>query len=161
MTDSQDGPADEASAYGERSGAFDQDPVQDPDELLEVIEREDNAHRVLAAMRQFIRRDDTAALERAVAVYVRSARARGEPIEVVLGTLQAVADELERDAAPGFRQRDTPLRNVLLRGVLLAFYGAETVQREASARRARVERRKTPRSEAPAQDDSNGTVSGG
>src|ERR1043166_9514695 len=90
-------------------------------------------------------------LERSVAIYVRSARTRGEPIETVLGTLQTVADDLERDAAPGFKQRDTPLRHVLLRGVLLAFYGADVVRREESARRDRAERRSAD-SESPSRN---------
>jgi len=128
---------------GERSGDFSRDPVFDPAELFEVIAHDDNVQRVLAGMREFIRRSETDAVERAVAIYVRSARTRGEPVEVVLGTLETVADDLERDGAPGFTQRDTPLRNALLRGVLLAFYGADVVQREESARRDRVERRRS------------------
>ncbi len=132
---------------GERSGEFSQDPALDPAELFNVLQHDENVDRVLAAMREFIRRSDYDTFERAVAVYVRSARARCEPIEIVLGTLETVADDVERDAAPGFSQRDTPLRHVLLRGVLLAFYGADAVQREESARRDRVERRRSPRRE--------------
>jgi len=74
---------------------------------------------------------------------------RGEPIEAVLGTLQTVADDLERGGAPGFRERDTPLRHVLLRGVLLAFYGADVVRREESARRDRAEQRRWSDGETP------------
>ena len=149
MTDASDKAFGETPASGERSGDFSQDPVFDPSELFEVIAHDDNVHRVLGAMREFIRRNDTGALERAVAIYVRSARTRGEPIETVLGTLQTVADDLERDAAPGFKQRDTPLRHVLLRGVLLAFYGADVVRREESARRDRAERRRSSKGESP------------
>jgi hypothetical protein len=152
MTDLHNGAAGDAPDGDERSGDHSQDPVFDPAELFQVIEQETNADRVLAAMREFLRRSHTAEFERAVAVYVRSARTRGEPIEVVLGTLQAVADELERDAPPGFKERDTPLRHLLLRGVLLAFYGADAVQREESARRERAERRRSPRREPPASD---------
>jgi hypothetical protein len=130
------------AANGERSGDFSRDPVFDPTELFEVIAHDENVNRVLDAMHEFIRRNDTSALERAVAIYVRSARTRGEPIEAVLGTLQTVADDLERGGAPGFKERDTPLRHVLLRGVLLAFYGADVVRREESARRDRAERRR-------------------
>jgi hypothetical protein len=138
------------AASGERSGDFSQDPVFDPTELFEVIAHDDNVNRVLGAMGEFIRRNDTNALERAVAIYVRSARTRGESIETVLATLQTVADDLERGGAPGFKERDTPLRHVLLRGVLLAFYGADVVRREESARRDRAERRGLPGSETPA-----------
>ena len=150
MNDGPDEARGDAPASAERSGNFSRDPVFDPSELFEVIAHEENVHRVLDAMREFIRRTDTNALERAVAIYVRSARARGEPIETVLATLQTVADELERDGAPGFQQRDTPLRHALLRGVLLAFYGADVVRREESARRERLERRRSPDGGTPA-----------
>ena len=149
MNDRPDEACGDALAGAERSGDFSRDPVFDPSELFEVIAHDDNVHRVLDAMREFIRRTDTNALERAVAIYVRSARTRGEPIETVLATLQTVADDLERDSAPGFTQRDTPLRHVLLRGVLLAFYGADVVRREESARRERLERRRPPDGETP------------
>jgi len=156
MTDGPDEVRSDRSAAeerrGKRSGDFSRDPVFDPAELFEVVAQDDNVQRVLAAMREFIRRNDTGALERAVAIYVRSARARGEPIETVLGTLETVADDLERDGAPGFNQRDTPLRHALLRGVLLAFYGADVVRREENARRGRVERRRTSSDAPPASD---------
>ena len=146
-TNTLSGSGDDTPHSGERSGEFSRDPALDPAELFDVIQHDDNVHRVLAAMREFIRRNEYDTFERAIAVYVRSARARREPIETVLGTLQTVADDVERDAPPGFSQRDTPLRHVLLRGVLLAFYGADAVQREESARRERVERRRSPRHE--------------
>ncbi|HXD48941.1 MAG TPA: hypothetical protein VN600_09210, partial [Gemmatimonadaceae bacterium] len=96
------GEADESSASGnERSGQFSRDPVFDPEELFEVVRREEDMERVLAAMREFRDRGDYRLFERAVAVYVRSARARGEPVESVLAALEQIADELERDASPG------------------------------------------------------------
>jgi hypothetical protein len=149
MTHLPDGDGGYAPGDGERSGDFSQDPAFDPAELFDVIAHDDNVDRVRAAMRAFIKRSDPSAFERAVAIYVRSARARGEPIEIVLGTLQSVADDFERHAAPGFTQRDTPLRHVVLRGVLLAFYGADAVQREERARRDRTEQRRSPRRDPP------------
>ena len=132
----------DAQADGERrSGEFSRDPALDPKELFAVIEDEENLHRVLGVMREFLSRRDTHSLERGVAVYVRSARTRSEPIEKVLAALETIADELERDATPGFIERDTPLRTVVLRGVLLAFYGAEVVQREDDARHRRLQNR--------------------
>lgn len=122
----------------------------DPAELFELIEREENVHRVLEAMREFHNRGDTHLFERAVAVFVRSAKARGDSVESVLGALEKIADELEADGQPGFAQRDTPLRNLVLRGVLLAFYGAEVVRREESARRERADRRKESRDDLTA-----------
>jgi hypothetical protein len=126
------------------SAAYSSDPILDPAELFDVLEREENLNRVLAAMREFHRRDDGQLFARAVAVFVRSARARGDSIEKVLATLDALADELERNAAPGFSERDTPMRHLVLRGVLLAFYGSATVERE---RVARAERRARQRQE--------------
>lgn len=130
------------------SGEFSQDPTLDPSELFDVISREENVSRVLAAMRQFLSLKDTSLFERAVAVYVRSARARGEPVEAVLAALQSLADELERDSPPGFARRDTPMRYLVLRGVLLAFYGPDTVATEAAARNGRVERQGGARPDA-------------
>ena len=123
----------------ERSGQFSRDPVFDPAELFDVLEHEENVTRVLTAMQAFLRHGDPQLFERAIAVYVRSARAKQKPVESVLAALEAVADELERGAAPGFSQRDTPLRRLVLRGVLLAFYGPESVHRESAARKARVD----------------------
>lgn len=137
-------------AASERSGKFSRDPLFDPAELFEVVRRQDDMNRVLAAMREFRDHGDFRLFERAVAVYVRSARARGEPVESVLAALEQFADELERDASPGFTQRDTPMRYVVLRGVLLAFYGADVVKREESARRDRIDRRNQDRPEPPA-----------
>ncbi len=131
----------------EPSGDFSRDPTFDPNELFDVIGREDNSDRVFASMRQFIKRADASLFERAVAIFVRSARARGEPVEVVLATLEQLADELERDATPGFAGRDTSMRHLVMRGVLLAFYGSEVVEHEAAARAERVERRARSRSE--------------
>jgi len=140
---------DGAAGASERSGRFSSDPVFDPDELFEVLRREDDTDRLIGAMREFRHRGDLHLFERAVAVYVRSARARGEPVETALAALEQFADELERDSTPGFTQRDTPLRHVVLRGVLLAFYGADAVRREESARQGRVDRRNQGRSEPP------------
>jgi len=129
-------------ASGHPSGAYSSDPILDPAELFDVLEREESRNRVLSAMREFHRLDDGQLFAHAVAVFVRSARARGDVIETVLGTLDAIADELERNAAPGFQERDTPMRNLVLRGVLLAFYGSATVEREKAARAERRARQR-------------------
>ena len=138
-----------SSPTTEPSGEPSQDSVLDPAELFAVVEHDENVNRILDAMEKFLRYSDAQLLERAVAVYVRSARARAEPVEAVLGTLQVLADRLERDAPPGFTRRDTPLRHLVLRGVLLAFYGEEVVRREAIARQDRLERRKVAPGESP------------
>lgn len=130
---------DTRASGSKRSGQFSRDPVFDPAELFDVLEHEENVTRILAAMHAFLQHGDPRLFERAIAVYVRSARTRKEPVESVLGALEAIADELERDAAPGFAERDTPLRRLVLRGVLVAFYGPESVRRELAARQARVD----------------------
>jgi len=123
---------------------------QDQDEeLFEVIEHDANVDRVSEAMRAFLARGDTASFERSVAVFVRSARARHEPVEIVLAALESLVDAVEASGVPGFDRRNTPLRHLVLRGVLLAFYGAEVVQREADARQERVERRAQSPTPAP------------
>lgn len=125
----------------QRSGDFSRDPTFNPGELFDVIEREESVERVLAAMREFEQRGEEQLFARGVALYARSARARGESVETVLGVLETIADSLDRDGQPGFPQRETPLRQLVLRGVLLAFYGAGAVRREEDARRARTAQR--------------------
>jgi hypothetical protein len=104
-----------------RSGDFSHDPAFDPEQLFEVIGHDENADRVSAAMRAFLARGDLAAFERAVAVFVRSARARHEPVERVLAVLIELAEAREGVAHPHDRT-PTDLRRAVLRGVLLAFY---------------------------------------
>jgi hypothetical protein len=124
-----------------RSGDFSSDPTFDPKELFESIEHEENLERVRDSMRRFIAHGDDELIARAIAVFVRSARTRGDSIESVLGTLESVADRSEGSARMGFR--DSPLRRRILRGLLLAFYGSDTVEREAAARERRADQRDT------------------
>lgn len=121
-----------------RSGEFSRDPMFDPAELFAVLEREQNVDTIVAAMRKFKHSGDPDLLARGVAVFARSARARGESVEMVLGALQRIVDALETGSQPGFPDRDTPLRQLVLRGVLMAFYGEEVVDREADARDRRI-----------------------
>lgn len=123
---------------GERlSGDFSSDPAFDPAELFAVIQRDENVARVSGAMRAFIERGDTDSFQHAVAIFVRSARAREEPIERVLGVLEELVDGLEGHPLPGSAERETKMRTLVLRGVLLAFYGGEAVEREDSKRQSR------------------------
>lgn len=105
-----------------RSGDFSQDPTFDPDRLFRAIDRTENSAGVSEAMRVFVDRGEREALERAVALFVRSARARNEPIERVLAVLIELATGREGAAAPHDLQL-SELRHLILRGVLLAFYG--------------------------------------
>jgi hypothetical protein len=129
-----DPPSTGPASQSARSGDFSQDPAFDPEQLFEVIGREENADRVSNAMRVFLARGDTAAFEQAVATFVRSARARGEPVERVLAVLIELAEARE-GAAPPHDRTPTDLRRAVLRGVLIAFYG----DRVASVRPPGVE----------------------
>jgi hypothetical protein len=126
---------------GARSGDFSQDPALDPEQLFEVIGHEENAERVSTAMRVFLARRDTAAFEQAVAIFVRSARTRGDPVERVLAVLIELAEAREGVAYPHDRT-PSDLRWVVLRGVLLAFYGdaATTARRPGGGLRRRGDR---------------------
>ncbi len=131
-----------------RSGEFSRDPMFDPAELFALIRREQSVDAVVEAMRRFKRSGNLDLLARGVAVFARSARARGDSVETVLGALQRIVDALESDAQPGFPGRETPLRNLVLRGVLMAFYGEEIVDREADARDRRIEHQNAVRQES-------------
>jgi hypothetical protein len=135
---SQSPPADTA-----RSGDFSQDPALDPDQLFQVVSREEDADRVAEAMRKFLAQGDVPGFEQAVAVFVRSARARGESVERVLALLIELAEAREGVAYPHDWSL-TDLRWVVLRGVLLAFYGdtSLTAREPGSERRNGGERRR-------------------
>jgi hypothetical protein len=137
MSDAQD------SSGGARSGDFSRDPALDPEQLFQVISREEDAEAVSQAMRAFLANGDVARFEQAVAVFVRSARARGDAVERVLAVLMALAEAREGTAYP-HDWTPTDLRLVILRGVLLAFYGDTFVaQREPGMeRRGGGERRR-------------------
>lgn len=112
---------------------------------LETIESEENVARVRDAMTAFVRRGDRERFAAVVAQFVRCARGRGETIEHVLGTLETLADSCEGTARGGFAERDTPLRRLTLRSVLVNYYGSEAVARETSARDRRLAERRGSR----------------
>lgn len=105
-----------------RSGDFSEDPTFDPEQLFRVIGREENDARVAEAMSVFLQRGERTAFERAVALFVRSARARKDPVERVLAVLIELATERE-GVPPPHDLELSELRRLILRGVLLAFYG--------------------------------------
>jgi hypothetical protein len=116
------GVEDRPLAESARSGDFSQDPASDPKQLFRAISHEENAERVSRAMRAFLANGDVERFEQAVAVFVRSARARGEPVERVLAVLIELAEAREGAAYP-HDWTPTDLRLLVLRGVLIAFYG--------------------------------------
>ena len=138
-----DQPAGSSALPTARSGDFSQDPALDPDQLFEVISSDENSDRVSRAMRRFLANHDVARFEQAIAVFVRAARARGEPVERVLALLIELAEAREGVAYP-HDWALTDLRLVVLRGVLLAFYGDTSVtSRDAGAeRRGGADRRR-------------------
>jgi hypothetical protein len=137
-------PGVERQAANVRSGDFSHDPALDPEQLFTVIGRTENTERVSEAMRAFLHRGDAQAFERAIAVFVRSARARNEPVERVLAVLIGLAEALEGAGYP-HDWTLTDLRWVILRGVLLAFYGDTDVASHVVdvERRAGGDRRRT------------------
>jgi hypothetical protein len=136
-----------------RSGEFSRDPMFDPAELFAVLEQEQNVDAIVDAMQKFKHSGDPDLLARGVAVFARSARARGDSVEMVLGALQRIVDVLESRSQPGFPDRDTPLRQLVLRGVLMAFYGEEVVNREANARDRRLENQNAARRQSTDEGD--------
>jgi hypothetical protein len=108
-----------------------------------------NTDRIAAAMREFLDRADAPAFERSVAEFVHTARDQNLPIERVVADLEALADIVERNRLNGnvILER-TELRQLMLRGVLLAFYGTapmeHTESRQRERRRKIGARRSTP-----------------
>ncbi len=142
----------EPPAENARSGDFSHDRAFDPEQVFDVIGREENAEAVSYAMRTFLANPDVERFEQAVAVFVRSARARGEPVERVLAVLIELAEAREGAAYPHDR-RPTDLRLVVVRGVLLAFYGdAPAAPRAPEVERRSGDDRRRPDARAPGDD---------
>jgi len=126
-----------ASPPRSRSGDFSRDPRFDADEQFEVVSAAAGAEEVAAAMRHFVVSGDEERLARAIAIYARSARARGEPIERVLATINGVVEGTEGTPVVGSEGDPSRLRQLVMRGLLLTFYGADAVSddEDAHARR--------------------------
>lgn len=110
-----------------RSGDFSQDPHFDVDEQFEVISAATSAEQAAAAMRQFLASGNEEQFAKAIAIYVRSAHARGEPIERVLATINEVVEGAEGAATIGSEREPSRMRQLVLRGLLLSFYGWNAV----------------------------------
>lgn len=107
-----------------RSGDFSNDPRFDPEEAFAIFSRAESEEHVFEAMRRYVDSGERRGpFAQAVAVYVRAARARGEPVERVLAILTRLADKVQ-DSTRGFAQYEpNDLRMLILHGVLLAFFG--------------------------------------
>jgi hypothetical protein len=88
----------------------------------------------LEAMRSFIAQGDEAVFERAIALYVKAAKKRREPIETVLGVLCTLATDLEGPRVAGeVLMRPTPMHGLIFAGILRAFFGNVAVERGIGA----------------------------
>jgi hypothetical protein len=89
-------------------------------------------------MRKFLEKGDAPAFERSVAEFVHAARGQNVAIERVVAELEALADVVERNRLNGTLILErTELRQLMLRGILLAFYGAGSVEQSESRQRER------------------------
>jgi hypothetical protein len=106
-----------------------------PDErVFSQITAPDSVETAVAAMREFLARNDEPAFERAVALYVAAARAREEPIERVAGALAVLASDLgATQVITDLPQRQSRMHQLIFTGILRAFYGDVAVERGIGA----------------------------
>jgi hypothetical protein len=105
-----------------RSGEYSADRRFDPESLFEVIATAESAEQAAHAMQKFVERRDGSALEQAIAIYARSARAQGKNIENILAELNALSHrQQERYSHDGELLKPTDMKKLVLRTVLEAF----------------------------------------
>ena len=105
-----------------RSGEFSGDRRFDPESLFQAVASARNAEQAAEAMRAFIAKGDGDALQQAIAIYARSARARGQRIENVLAELNFLSQlHQERYSHDGELLKPSELKKLVLRTVLEAF----------------------------------------
>jgi hypothetical protein len=110
------------------------DPTAIPPHIREQLTRPDGTAQALEAMKLFVNKRDEAAFERAVALYVASARERDEPIETVLAVLCELASGLEGPrVVEELLLHPTKMHRLIFAGILRAFYGSVAVEREIGA----------------------------
>ena len=124
-----------------RSGDFSADPVFDPNETFDAVESAQSERDMSTAVGRFLDAGNHDRFARAVAVFVRAARARRQPVESVLAVLNQIAIDHEGRPQVGAEAHPTELRTLILKGVLLAFYGNEE-RRGTEERRRTHDRRK-------------------
>jgi hypothetical protein len=76
----------------ERSGNSGGDNGFDRNELFDIIASSPSAEQAFSAIARFVSQGEPDSLKQAIAVYVRSARARGASVERVLAELNAMTD---------------------------------------------------------------------
>ena len=113
-----------ASSDSFRSGDFSNDPQFDPDEAFSLFTSAETEEHVFEAMRRYVDSGERSGpFARAVAVYVRAARTRGEPVERVLAILTRLADKVQESTRGFSGYEPNELRMLILHGVLLAYFG--------------------------------------
>lgn len=109
-----------------RSGSYSADRRFDPDELFDVIASAENKDQATEAMSLFILEGDHDNLRQAIAIYTRSARARGKSVENVLADLNSLTDRhRERYAHTGELLAPTQLKKLVLSTVFEGFGDGE------------------------------------
>jgi hypothetical protein len=109
---------------GERSGDFSGDRRFDADSLFDVIATTDNAEQATEAIRSFVAKGDEESLTRAIAIYTRSARARGKSVENVLAELNVLTDrQHSRYKEVSLLLEPSDLKQLVLQTVLNGFGG--------------------------------------
>lgn len=107
-----------------RSGEYSADKRFDPESLFEVIATAESIDRAREAMRTFVLQGDREALEQAIAIYARSARARGQKIENILADLNELSQQQRlRYSHDGELLAPSETKKLVLRTVLEAFGG--------------------------------------
>ena len=106
----------------QRSGEFSVDRRFDPESLFEVVAQAESAEQAAEAMREFIARGDRERLTEAVAIYTRSARARGQTMENILAELNTLsARHHGRYNHDGKLLEPSELKKLVLRAVFDSF----------------------------------------
>ena len=106
----------------ERSGDHSGDGRFDPNALFDVVASAENADQATSAMRRFIAEGNADSLRQAIAIYVRSARARGKSVENVLAELNELsAQQHGRYALEGKLLQPSQLKRLVLETVLDGF----------------------------------------
>lgn len=110
----------------ERSGNFSADKRFDPDELFDVIASASNAEHASHAMRMFMAQGNPDELRQAIAIYTRSARAEGKPVEKILAELNGLTDTHHgRYDHTGELLAPSQLKKLVLKTVLEGFGDGE------------------------------------
>lgn len=109
-----------------KSGSYSADKRFDPDELFDVIAVSESTEQATHAIARFVTDGDASQLRQAIAIYTRSARARGKSVENVIAELNVLIDHRrERYAHTGELLAPTQLKKLVLSTVFEGFGNGE------------------------------------